>query len=194
MDQLTSVNVGDLDYLQLQTRLRDLKKLKAKAFLDWQKLEQAITTEERKCLTQINFLALDLNVEMITLAKTVVYVQGTYADAGADRESVITDAITWFVEGGIRYNDGNINYYKSLWSNYLGTKDYDRWHGQREDHSYGYSPAHGHIIFAVGLQPEKRLLKGASADPRITFTTAEREAVVYYLSNLARIEKASCET
>lgn len=53
---------------------------------------------------------------------------------------------------------------------YFGVKAYDRWASQREDHSYGMGPAHGHIWFSIRLR-----------HPREDLTVEQQHAVIRYL-------------
>lgn len=72
-----------------------------------------------------------------------------------------------------------------LWRYYFGTKSYDGWHGQREDHAYGYGPRHGSTIFRIGVNDGVRENRKQS-----DLTDEEVEAVIYYLTNLERIQTA----
>lgn len=38
----------------------------------------------------------------------------------------------------------------ALRSEYFGIKNYEAFGDQREDHRYGFGPAHGHIVFSIG--------------------------------------------
>lgn len=119
-----------------------------------------------------------LDREAVALAETVIYVQGQYARAGDDRASCISDAVKQLATGKPKGG------YCDLWHQYFGTKTYDRWHGQRSDHAYGYGPRHGSNIFQVGLTKDAR-----ARDPR-ELTPAEIEAGIYYLTNIERIQDA----
>ena len=121
-----------------------------------------------------------LDLEKVRLAKTVVYVNGSYDRAGDDRASVIHDAIRQLATGEpIR------QFYGDLWSHYFGTKNYDRWCGQRSDHQYGYGPGHGSIVFRVGVIDNVRKTR-TQAD----LTAEEIEAAIYYLTNIKRVQDA----
>ena len=111
-----------------------------------------------------------LDQEKITLAETIVYA-GTYENGGSDRNDARQDAIKWFATGkgghrGLKYE-------------YFGTKNYDCWRGQREDHGYGMGPRHGSMCFEIGLKREAR---------ERDLSDEEREAAIYYLVNLERIQ------
>ena len=117
-----------------------------------------------------------IDTHKVLLAEHIVYVT-EYSKGGEERDSARTDAIHWFATHGperVPYHD--------LRSQYFGTKSYDRWHGQRSDHSYGMGPRHGSIIFRIELLPEPR---------KRTLTADEIEAAIYYLTNLERIQAAA---
>jgi hypothetical protein len=44
---------------------------------------------------------------------------------------------------------------KTMREKYFGSKHYDRWEYQREDHKYGYSPNYGCVVFSIGLRNPK---------------------------------------
>lgn len=117
-----------------------------------------------------------LDLEKIALAETVLYVHGDFAKAGEGRMSARADAITWLATGKPLRNG-----YGDLRREFFGTKDYDRWHGQREDHEYGFGPRHGSTIFCIGLFKDAR---------NRDLTGAECEAAIYYLTNLERVQAA----
>jgi hypothetical protein len=121
-----------------------------------------------------------LDLDKVNLAKTVVYVQGSFERGGADRAAVIEDAIKQLATGSpVRQGYGD------LWEQYFGTKNYDVWVGQRSDHAYGYGPRHGGICFAVGVIADVR-----KSRPQATLTPEEVEAAIYYLTNIQRVQEA----
>jgi hypothetical protein len=128
---------------------------------------------ERTAILQVEAA---LDPEKIALAETVIQVHGLFEKAGEDRESARTAAVHWIATG-----EGG---YRGLKSEFFGTKDYDRWHGQRSDHEYGYGPKHGSVIFCIGLVTEAR---------KRDLTEPEKEAAIYYLLNLTAIQKAQQE-
>lgn len=65
---------------------------------------------------------------------------------------------------------------------YFGLKNYDRFSNQRTDCEYGMGPRHGHITFRVGMTDEARRYPG--------LTIEQRDDAIYYLRNLARIQRA----
>lgn len=119
----------------------------------------------------------NIDLPKVQLAEQTLYLSGSYANGGDKRASVVRDAIDYFAN-----NIKPPHCYYGLREGFYGTKHYDAWHGQRSDHAYGYGPKHGSIIFAVGIRDTKRDL-----------TDEEREAVIYYLLNIERIEKAKAE-
>lgn len=127
-----------------------------------------------KIRQSINESVSGLDSDQIALAETVLRVHGSYASAGEDRASALHDAIKELsLHGGGK-----------LWEQHFSTKNYDRWHGQRSDHGYGYGPKHGSLIFSIGLLDETR-----NRDPQ-ALTPEEVEAAVYYLTHLSRIQDA----
>lgn len=60
---------------------------------------------------------------------------------GSARPAVIEDAITLIQR----------NPHGALRQEYLGVKNYAGFGDQRENHSYGFGPKHGHIVFRIGL-------------------------------------------
>lgn len=137
--------------------------------------EQRLRAELSAAQQAIAVSATGFDLGQIAVAESVLFMRGSYANAGEDRASVVRDAIAEIATGE---KAG----YHSLWTSALGTKDYARWHGQRSDHEYGYGPEHGSVIFQIGLR--KEVLK---RDPQ-TLTATERNACVYYLTNLERIQ------
>lgn len=125
--------------------------------------------------------SLGLDLDKIAEAETVLAVRGAFAKAGAERESARQDAIKWLAAqaGGDPCSE-RLN----LRAEYFGTKSYDRWHGQREDHAYGYGPRHGSTIFEIGLRNDAR---------KRDLTPAEVEAAIYYLLNLEAIQGKAAE-
>ena len=80
----------------------------------------------KTCIAAANALAMmmanDLNTEIVQLAESVMYATDL-SKAGDDGSSVITDAIKWF--------SGEKAGYYGLQKEFFGTKNYDRWRGQR---------------------------------------------------------------
>lgn len=141
---------------------------------------------------QIHTSSLDL--DKILIAEKYLHVRGSYKQAGEGRESVINDAISWFTTGKVLWKDsGAVNPYKNLWTRYFGTKSYDRWHGQREDHEYGYGPRHGYMIFEVGLHREFRQGKDPQVPISHELNEEELNAILYYLMNLEKIQQAKAD-
>jgi hypothetical protein len=110
----------------------------------------------------------------VDLARTVLSIRGAYSRAGDDRGSVIQDAVAFFATGPKPYKD--------LRQGYFGTKNYDRWSGQRSDHPYGMGPSHGSICFDIGLVKAAR--------EKQSFTPEEVEACLYFLTRIEAIQNA----
>lgn len=120
--------------------------------------------------------AAGLDLALVHLAESVLLLGGKYAAGGLDRESVVRDAIAQIATGE---KQG----YRGLWEERFATKNYAHWTGQRSDAEYGCGPKHGSIVFSIGLCREVR-----QRDPR-ELTPAERDACVYYLTNIERIQR-----
>jgi hypothetical protein len=111
-----------------------------------------------------------LDAAKIAAGKAILEIRGTLARAGDAGPSIIEDAMAEVTAGGGR-----------LKSEYFGSKAFQGFHGQRENHLYGYGPQHGFIVFKVGL----------SHDARIRNLNAEEiDAALYYLVNLDRVQAA----
>lgn len=148
------------------------------AHLDASKKEEArLRTAIKVADAAVRVGAEGFDLDRIALAESVLAVRGNYAKAGQDRAGVVRDAVAQIATGE---KQG----YRGLWREAFNTKDYSGWHGQRSDHEYGFGPRHGSIIFSVGLRLEVR-----NRDPQ-ELTDAEKEACVYYLTNLERIQSA----
>lgn len=126
--------------------------------------------------TLLNQEVSGLDSNKIQLAENFLDVTD-YSKGGQDAPLAVRDAILWFATGKAGY--------RGLRYEYFGTKSYDRWHGQRCDCKYGMGPTHGHIIFRVGLGHGYR---------DHNFSEEEKNAAIYYLSNLEAIQAAKCET
>jgi hypothetical protein len=121
-----------------------------------------------------------LDAEKIATAQSVLRVYGSFERGGADRVGVIADAIKQIATG-----EPVRPIYGDLWRVQFGTKNYDRWHGQRSDHEYGYGPKHGITVFSVGFTDAVR-----KRDPQ-ALTPEEVEAAIYYLTNIQRVQQAA---
>lgn len=131
---------------------------------------------------RIAIFSADLDLAKVRLAEEVMELRGSYTDGGEARDSVIRDAIDWFATGECAA-------FRGMDWQYFGTKDYDRWHGQRADCSYGMGPSHGYIVFSIGLKQQYRAREGKPS----ALQPEHREACLYYLMNIGRIEKAKAE-
>jgi hypothetical protein len=116
-----------------------------------------------------------LDLDKIAMAETVVFASD-YSYGGDERDSARQDAIKWFA-GTLDTRNG----YADLRQVYFGTKNYDRWRGQRSDHSYGMGPRHGGTCFRIELMDAAR---------KRDLTDEEKEAAIYYLLHLEAIQKS----
>lgn len=117
-----------------------------------------------------------LDLEKVKLAETIMFASD-YSKGGDEKGSARADAVKWFATG----KSVTGNWYGDLRNQAFGTKNYDRWSGQRCDCEYGSGPSHGYICFQIGLKQDAR---------KRYLTDGEREAAVYYLVNLERIQSS----
>lgn len=134
--------------------------------------------EIRKRREVLNFAQDGIDHAKVALAKSIIEVRGQYSRGGADRASCVSDAIKQVATGK------PLGAYVDLLRQFFGTKNYDRWIGQRCDCEYGYGPRHGSIVFAIGFTAAVR-----KREP-FELTDDEAEAAIYYLVNLERIQAA----
>lgn len=117
-----------------------------------------------------------LHVVSVTgLSKQVVH--GAYSDQNrsGQRASVIADAKDDLARGAPR-----------LRREYFGVKNYAHFGDQREDHTYGFGPKHGSIVFSVGLtSAARKMIESGEA-----LTPEQIEDALYVLANLDQIEAA----
>lgn len=136
------------------------------------------TLAEREAL-----LVAGLDLKLIDAGRAVVRVQGSVLDVqhGADdrrdyvRARALHDAKERIAAGGAE-----------LQNRYIGVKNYAHFGDQRADCSYGSSPRHGTIVFAIRLTPEaiSRLKDGDG------LSEEEINAALYLLTSLPKIEAA----
>ena len=134
-----------------------------------------LTAQRRACREAISMAGSALDLEKIALAEQVMYVRGSFKDAGDERHFAVKQAVYM-----LSSDDGRF-----LWREYVGTKSYDMWHGQYIDAPYGMGPTHGHVIFAIGLNDSIRKQREAGM-----LTPEEIEACLYYLGALELIQSA----
>jgi hypothetical protein len=120
---------------------------------------------------QIGCAKAGLDNDRISNALEIIKVRGSYARGGQERGSVIRDAVDWLATGKCAA-------YRGLDQMDFGTKNYDRWSGQRSDHEWG-GPAHGSIVFQIGLK-----------DRTAPLTDEQRSDAIYFLLNIEAWEQA----
>ena len=167
-----SLTTTTREYFEL---LDQLKKHKSDAQAEGERLTREI--QKRKAVMNMEERGFDS--EKVALAQTIILVS-EYSQGGEDRQSVVNDAIRQFASGEPVQSP-----YVDLWYTRFATKNYDRWRGQRSDCGYGMCPRHGSICFSIGVLEEVR------KRPQSSLTADEVEAVVYYLTNLGRIQAAA---
>ncbi|OAT32031.1 hypothetical protein M975_1923 [Buttiauxella brennerae ATCC 51605] len=130
-----------------------------------------LASELVKVSEQLNFVNAGLNEVMIQRGKEIVYFGKS--ENNSKRKECVTDAISDLASGCER-----------LKTRYFGTKNYDRWSDQREDHEYGYGPRHGCMVFKVGLTTAARLMVSNG-----TMNDHDIECAIYCLMNIDQINK-----
>lgn len=134
--------------------------------------------EHRELLTRMAISERGLDQDKIDLARRVIRITGSFERAGDDRELVRREAMQWLSQPAQRIR---------LFHNYIGTKSYDRWHGQRVSPPYYRVPTHGTVIFSIGLTDAVR-----DRVPQ-ELTDDEIEAALYVLSRLESVQAAQAE-
>lgn len=162
--------------------LAEAVNLQTEARAELEALRKATKAEEDRLQTLITkagevlmMSASGLDLSKIEIAERIITVTD-YSRGGDARASCIQDAMKQFASGAA------LSSCKDLWRYYFGTKAYDRWHGQREDHEYGFGPRHGSTIFSVRLTADARSKKQSD------LTAEEVEAVLHYLTNIEKIQ------
>lgn len=138
---------------------------------DYTKARAEILARMQETRARVRQGSAGLDLTRIEIAERVLSVRGTYANGGEKRDSVVEDAISDIARGPFILRRG-----------YMGTKNYDKWLGQRCDCNYGFGPSHGSIVFAIGLR---------DLGEATSITDEERDACLYYLSNLIAIQSAT---
>ncbi len=146
------------------------------------KAHDETATAERKRLEkalsdvghQIGCAKAGLDLDVIARGLEIIKVSGSYTRGGQDRASVIRDAIDWLATGKCAA-------YQGLHQSDYGTKNYDRWSGQRSDHEWG-GPKHGCMVFEIGLRDRKQEM-----------TAEQRDAAIYFLLNIEAWEQARAQ-
>lgn len=163
------MNLADLITKQAEWR----QKLQA-ATKEWERQRDGILSEIRICQELIEQAKSGLDDAKILHAEHVIYAGGKFGPIGDDAATV-QEAIADIAAGCPK-----------LRHEYFGTKNYDRWTHQRSNHTYGYGPSHGSIVFEIGLPGpvRDRLRNGGELTPE------EKDAAIYYLLNLGPILKA----
>lgn len=140
-----------------------------KAEVDYRDKVNHLTATIAACRDMIRMKNSGLDLDLIKHAEKVIRVVG-YKDRGRDGGGAVRDAIVSILNGGGKLRE-----------QYIATKNYSEWVGQREDHSYGMGPRHGSICFRIELTHAARMVA--------ELTKEDIEAAVYYLNNLETIFK-----
>jgi hypothetical protein len=136
---------------------------------------QALQADLSKSNAAINMVLCNVDLPKVALARTIIDVRGLYEKAGEERGYAVEESIQRIANGGEKMRE-----------RFMGTKCYDRWHGQSVDMEYGYGPKHGSIIFAIEMRRDVR--QRPKDQPLLT--EEEQDAVIYYLRCLKQIQQA----
>jgi len=102
-------------------------------------------------------------------ARRFIYTEGFKENYGlGDTKRTTDEAVDDIVSG-----------MKIIKEQYFGCKNYACYICQGSDHSYGFGPKHGYIVFEIGAKPAVR--KGD-----LVPTDKDREDIVYYLRMLQK--------
>ena len=110
-----------------------------------------------------------VSVAQVEIAESVLRVKGILS--GAQRAKAVDEAI-----GYIATSDTPMK------KEFVGVKHYSGFSDQSCNCSYGCGPRHGSIVFAI-----------ESIKRKDAWTGKERDAAIYYLSNLEKIQAAKTE-
>lgn len=164
--QLDSLAATTARLLEVRAERAQLDADYNRAVLDSDKLVAALKQ-------RIAQLTAGFHVDKLALALQVLDIRGEYEPGIGEHDAVVADAIKWFATGE------RATQFSSLGEGmYYGVKNYAHWYGQRSDHPLGSCPRHGGLVFRIGLRDHTKAI-----------TPDEAEACLYYLNNLAAIQK-----
>lgn len=152
------------EIIDARTSLNTQNLLRQKEYGDW--CEEYKT--RLRALNQAEaLLASGVDLDRLRRGEAILSIQGDYRCVGGESSDCIASAKADLAAGAPR-----------LMREYFGAKNYDRWSGQRSDHTYGFGPKHGHIAFAIGLKSEAR---------NSALTEQQIEDALYLLANIDRV-------
>lgn len=121
-------------------------------------------------------------LDIVAVAESLIEVRGREHVREGEGPRAVADAIRDLAAGATKLRHTKI-----------ATKHYDRWHGQREDGTYGSAPRHGYELLSIGLtepyrnrhvhDPEKRRMVPVDGLP---ISEAQTDAAIAYLHALLR--------
>ena len=130
---------------------------------------KSLTREIERLKELENVAQQGINIELVQLAETVIYVRGN-PYAKTDDPGILADLAVNDIANGCTH----------LKKEFFGNKTYSGYY-QRCDCTYGYGPSHGGIRDEVGLHSEAR---------KRELNDEEKDACIYYLKNYAAIMTA----
>lgn len=142
----------------------------SKAKKEFQDLEKLLSSKISDLSTLENIGEAGLNLSLVQLAETVMYIRGNPFG--------ITDDGGSYLISSAAIND-IANNCEHLKKEYYGNKTYSGYY-QRCDCRYGYGPSHGGICDEIGLQDAAR---------KRDLTDDEKDACIYYIKNYKKIKE-----
>lgn len=118
-----------------------------KELINVQKKRQALSVELQELNDRQKMLEMEIakivhspSPQVASMALTFLEVEGA-PEPGPEFDGLVRDCVADLATGCLK-----------LAKEYFGLKNYEHWIGQRSDHSYGFGPAHGHVVFSIGLR------------------------------------------
>lgn len=157
--------------VELQRSLKSARSERAELIKSHEANLKSINAEIAEIIRLKQCAVSGLDLAIIALAESVVRVTGVFARNGTvseQRAAAVNRAVNSIANGDI-----------PMQKQYMGVKNYDHFGDQCCDCEYGMGPRHGNIVFRIESIERKR-----------SWTDDERNAAIYYLSNIAVISKA----
>lgn len=152
--------------LKIHKELEKIKTAQKKLQENYENELKVLRAQKKELETKLQYETDGIDSNRIDNAKRFIYIEGLKNFGYGETRPCINEFISDFV------NDN----YKIL-KEYYGCKDYDGFICQRSDHSYGYGPAHGYIVFSIKATQDFR--RG-----EITPNEKDKNDILYMLENV----------
>lgn len=130
----------------------------------WQKTYKA---QMQELVEEEALMAGGVDTERLNHGLHVIHISGDYRRYGGEAAGCVIAAKADLATGA-----------KKLKREYFGAKNYAHWTGQRSDHTYGFGPTHGSIVFSIGLTKAAR---------KMELTEQMVEDALYVLANIDKV-------